>query len=545
MKKLKFSFYGLAAALAVFNAMFFFSMRSFWSGVYDLSGIHSLPVIIMLLLTAVAVFAFALRRSRAARIVISVLSVAFFAALCYMFSLAFPGWPFILRELGLLAARMVFVAVVGFLLFKLPGRPLKAQKTAAVIAISIAMFCVCYGVGLGGFSQGPAVFAVGDDYQIVFTTRADSHAWVECGGVTYYEAYNGSAPSGTVHKITVPMEDLDAAGEYAVNARTMIMRGPYDAIQGMTYRKEISFRPLDDSDGLQYYCISDTHDFTASGIKTASYFGDKLDFLALCGDHASFITHEQDLTRALKIASGVTGGSVPVVYARGNHEVKGTLAAQLDNYVGADEGKFYYTFRLGSLWGVVLDMGEDHADDWWEFYDTAHFDDYRKEQLEFLRNLDADTEYNAPGVTTRIAICHIPLTVTYNNDFSADIKRLIVDELDGMDISLMFSGHTHKLFWTLPENQDGEVLTSFETGKDFGAVIQAQFPSIIVSRHSNLQTLSEGENETGSGNIGLAVETVDGVTRLRYTNNTGEAIELHDPFTGEPITQPFILIKLP
>ena len=87
-----------------------------------------------------------------------------------------------------------------------------------------------------------------------------------------------------------------------------------------------------------------------------------------------------------KVANKITGGSVPVVYARGNHDVKGRYAEQTHRFTGSKGEKFFYNFYFNNVYGIVLDIGEDHDDDWWEYYDTAHYEQYHKDQLAFLEN---------------------------------------------------------------------------------------------------------------------------------------------------------------
>ena len=74
----------------------------------------------------------------------------------------------------------------------------------------------------------PAVFAVENNYQIMVPTDAPSLMWVEVGGKKYYDAANGIMRSFTeIHRVTVPMAVLDAAGAYTVCERVIIDRKPY------------------------------------------------------------------------------------------------------------------------------------------------------------------------------------------------------------------------------------------------------------------------------------------------------------------------------
>ena len=97
------------------------------------------------------------------------------------------------------------------------------------------------------------VYAVEDDYQIVFSTSANSVAWVEIEGENYYDLYAGSMKSNDlVHKVVVPQEKLDNAKSYTVYAQKMIYRGPFGGYKGKIISQNYSFRPVNTQDGLVY-----------------------------------------------------------------------------------------------------------------------------------------------------------------------------------------------------------------------------------------------------------------------------------------------------
>ena len=85
------------------------------------------------------------------------------------------------------------------------------------------------------------------------------------------------------------------------------------------------------------------------------------------------------------VAYELTKGEIPVIYARGNHELKGKYMEEFHDYVGAKGEDFFYKFSFGNVYGLVLDIGEDHDDNYWEYYDTCDFREYRNEQLELVR----------------------------------------------------------------------------------------------------------------------------------------------------------------
>ena len=84
------------------------------------------------------------------------------------------------------------------------------------------LLCVCVfgvlGLAVFRFTSGGAVFAVGDEYQIAWSTSVKSAGSVTVNGVTYYDADNGRNRISTLHKVSVPMSELDRAKSYEINS---------------------------------------------------------------------------------------------------------------------------------------------------------------------------------------------------------------------------------------------------------------------------------------------------------------------------------------
>lgn len=63
----------------------------------------------------------------------------------------------------------------------------------------------------------PAVFAVDTTYQIFVPVTRDALVWVRIGDNEYYDESNGILRSlSELHRVTVPMAELDAARSYTV-----------------------------------------------------------------------------------------------------------------------------------------------------------------------------------------------------------------------------------------------------------------------------------------------------------------------------------------
>lgn len=414
------------------------------------------------------------------------------------------------------------------------ARLLKGLLMAAVIFGAVVLG---YGLRRCDFSCGAVVYAVEDQYQIVFSTSDNAVSWVEIGGERYYDLYAGSMRSADrVHKVEVPQKVLDSARGYTVCAQQMLYRGPFGGYKGDTISQSYDFRGVDASDGLQYYALSDVHEAVGAA---AAACGEDADFVVLIGDLISMVETEEDARLASELAHSITGGEIPVIYARGNHEIKGEQAENLYKYVGSrNQGFAYWVTLSDQVFGVVLDMGEDHEDDWWEYYGTARFDLYRQEQTRMLEQLLAAGDYES--YPYRMAICHIPIVHVNKHGYFAQTKETwtkLLNEL-GADISL--SGHEHELWPLLPgQYVPGQTLTyAFDYIGDSGKVeggylTDFRFPSFLVGRRSLSQ--QGGTQKKGSSQytcLRVEADLAGGIQNARYVNSEGQTLTVVDPFEG-------------
>lgn len=532
--------------LLLFNMILFWSIRSMWSGIIAIVG-KPIPYVLMavLALTALGTTICSLNKQRPFLLAIwgCILDILFLGLLGYMLSVTQDSWSYFIREFIQGILFLGAIALLVFLIFYAKDIKWIKSKWAPALflcVIFIVGFLNIYDIQLvNDIEKTPVVYAVEDTYQITFTTKAKGEAWVVIDGVEYNDTYAGyRRTEDTIHKITVPMEALDAAGSYTVYTRAMFLRGPYCALQGATISKTYHWRGVDTSDGIQYYVFSDNHLTTDTVVDAANYWGDKLDFLVSLGDTANWIDSENELSLLLHLASDITNGEIPVIYARGNHETKGIVADEYHNYVSSKNSEFYFTFRLQNIWGIVLDVGEDHEDSHWEFSDLARFDTYRAKQVAFLDEViaNAESEYNAEGVDYRIALCHIPVTFVTDDDALKDQKFTWVERLNQMNIDVMYSGHRHELMFADANLEAGSTLTSTDTynGADKKATTyimsDANFPTVLVSKRGQEQLLSEKENVFGKYFIGVAASVEGDETVLRFTNESKECIETISPW---------------
>ncbi|MBQ2255401.1 MAG: metallophosphoesterase [Clostridia bacterium] len=294
----------------------------------------------------------------------------------------------------------------------------------------------------------PTVFAVGDQYQIFMPFSDEVIVWVKVGEHTYYDHCNGVLRSRTnMHRVTLPMSVLDEAKEYTVVYRKMIDRSPYFPKSEDERTLTLPFKPVKAEGKINLYHVSDAHNLVAEPIACGQYFGDELDLLVLNGDIPNHSGDVRNFNAICEIASGITFGQIPCVFARGNHDTRGIHAEDMPDYIPIKDGKTYYTFRAGCVWGLLMDCGEDKPDSCAEYGYTICFHDFRLEETEFLKSViaNADNEYNAPGVKYRLIISHIGFTHVQPHPF--DIEQELYREwtqlTHQMHPDLMLYGHHH------------------------------------------------------------------------------------------------------
>lgn len=527
--------------LTILNLLCYFSIRSMWFGIIHYT-FDSMPYILLFILTASALGSTLLVINQCYPVLFVILTgvvdVIFFLLNAYVIFFTTEAIHYFIREF-LYAA--LFLSTIGLTFYLWTSFSQKSFFQRKWIPFVLLTFLVTVGIlwkfdlsFMNSINCIPVVYAVEDTYQITFTTAAKGSAWVVIDDIEYNDTYAGYRKTeNTIHKITVPMEVLDNAGEYTLYTRSMLLRGPYCALQGRTIRASYRWRGVNSNDGLNYYVLSDTHNARKTPYEAATYFGDSLDFLISCGDNVSWIDRKADLTEMLFLAGKITKGEVPVIYARGNHETKGIKAHEFYQYVGSRGEDFYYTFRLKNIWGVVLDVGENHADDFVKYYEAAKFDAYRDEQTKFLDRVleNAENEFDAPDTDYRIAVCHIPLTIKYEEDHAGKVKDEWLKRLNQMKLTILYSGHVHELWYIDDTFETGSLLTQCKeySGKKFGnstrIMTNATFPSILVSRRSDGQLLTNKEKIFDTGFIGLAVTSNGKQTIMKYTNENHEVLE--------------------
>ena len=391
------------------------------------------------------------------------------------------------------------------------------------------------------FTTHPAVFMVEDTYQISFATDTTGYAWVEVGGKKYNDATSGLMDWNVkYHKITVPQSALNSAKSYKICFRSLTERPAYDPVPGSTVSRTYPFTPAPNNPVL--YCASDQHGDQTYANKIAGY--QSFDVYVIGGDYTGTAVADTDLKKLLDIAGDVTKGTKPVIYSRGNHEIRGAYSNDLYRLAPTNEKNgMYYTISMANVFGIVLDGGEDKSDAHEAVGGSVDFEAYRKEQTQWLRELLASREWEKYPV--RIAFCHIPMSFYNSEDFQAVYKDWTL-LLNQMGISLMISGHSHNSVLYAP------TASRYKYAANYSTIVVSDRENGDYTYSATFVSVKDQKIELKTITHELAVKLSSSVPIVQVPAKSGEAVEyttvpsykaaapsgsvpaLKDPFTRHP-----------
>ena len=172
------------------------------------------------------------------------------------------------------------------------------------------------------------------------------------------------------------------------------------------------------------------------------------------------------------------GSNKPMMFVRGNHDVRGWFSSRLSHLLDFPlndptaefaEQNAYYDFRVGPMWFIAPDSGEDGSKQ------MALYQPYRERQAKWLAELFGDSPHReAPW---RVLTTHIPLY--YKGYWDAPHSRALWEAtLKENKIDVSISGHIHS-WGVIPKDQ--EIVYVDQKGKPEEQTIRhtPPFPTFI------------------------------------------------------------------
>ncbi|HOW73495.1 MAG TPA: metallophosphoesterase family protein [Phycisphaerae bacterium] len=253
--------------------------------------------------------------------------------------------------------------------------------------------------------------------------------------------------STTLHRITVSGLSPGTTRHYCAVSTEIVEFNPYKVKYGPSVRTEGQFTTLDPKKETFSFCVlNDRHDKAPKlrqDLGAVKWEG--VDLVFALGDVMNDPKNEpQIFQNFINPCVEFFAGRIPLVFVRGNHETRGALARNLIDYFPTESGRYYYSFDHGSIHFLLLDGGEDKGDDSPEYSGLAAFEDYLKQETEWL-----DQELQSPAFLNarfRVCLLHIPpVADTKDTKFirAPWLRDNWSPRLSKAGIDLMLCGHTH------------------------------------------------------------------------------------------------------
>lgn len=286
-----------------------------------------------------------------------------------------------------------------------------------------------------------------DSFTVLWTTAESTFSWIEADGKSWYETVTGRRTYGKFHSVTV--SGLEKGKSYSYSIRGKEVLDDSDAYH-TEYGPEgyagtpHSVKTFDyGAPSCRFSVVNDMH-FDADKYKILMDGADrdKMDFIALNGDIVSYSNSLDTLLKYTFDPISDLCGEFPAVFARGNHETRGSQWHLLPQAFPTPTGEFYYFFRQGPVAFLVLDAGEDKKDSDKEYSGQADFDSYREKELEWLSGVVKNPLFaDAPQ---KICLMHIPVLDAPDAWYSQHwVAQNFTPVLNAAGVDLMISAHHH------------------------------------------------------------------------------------------------------
>ncbi len=327
------------------------------------------------------------------------------------------------------------------------------------------------GFSVLGFAQERIVIKHGPYLQnlketevtIVWVANKPSIGWVELAPddnshyyeqerPKYFNVTNGVKNTSLIHAVKLTGLTPGTKYRYRVYSQEVLEHQSWEIIYGRVAATSVyqvnplTFRTNDrNKPETSFIMVNDIHgrsDDIPQMLKVAGY--ENTDMVIFNGDMVSQLTDEASLFSGFMDAAVTTfAKEIPMYYARGNHETRGSFATSFQHYFSPKEPNLYYLVRQGPVCFVMLDCGEDKPDSDIEYSGITDYDNYRTEQAIWLREAIKSKDYTEAKF--RVVIIHMPpVTGRALWHGQKEVMEKFVPILNDAKVDVVLSGHTHR-----------------------------------------------------------------------------------------------------
>jgi 3',5'-cyclic AMP phosphodiesterase CpdA len=146
--------------------------------------------------------------------------------------------------------------------------------------------------------------------------------------------------------------------------------------------------------------------------------------------HSGFTGMDAIQKGFLEVQTKFLAGKKPLVFVRGNHEVRGIANGLYDTFLGHPSGKSHFLMRYGDVAFMIVDTGDPQFD----LFETGK--KFRLEQAKWISTSLKDPLF--ADAAFKVLLCHIPPTDNKKIDamFKKGLGKAVPD--------LFLSGHVHR-----------------------------------------------------------------------------------------------------
>lgn len=291
-----------------------------------------------------------------------------------------------------------------------------------------------------------------DQLTIISITNKPALCWVEIldesGRVKnkIYQSEDGMIEANTtLFKFKVKGAVPGKKIRYQVKAKEVVKFEPYNIeydaeIESPIYTTSTLFK---ESKNITCIIYNDVHEDTDTYEELLEHVDKNFDFAILNGDSFHHVNTEEDISnKMLSKLSSLYATDKMFIMNRGNHETRGAFARRFKNYFDYPQNKFYQAFRLGPIFWILLDGGEDKPDTHEVYASTVDYDNYRLEQGAWLKKIVETEDFKKSPF--KIVVNHIP--AFHSDDWHGTLhnRQVFHPILQKAEIDAVISGHTHR-----------------------------------------------------------------------------------------------------
>ena len=284
---------------------------------------------------------------------------------------------------------------------------------------------------------------------VMFQTNCVGHCWIEYGTDTLNTRRARALMDGqeVCYDIenNIKLDHLQPGTRYyyRVCVQEILHKSAYaNHFGGDTLRTRFySFRTPGDDGDFGCLVFNDLHDQSKTYGRLRELAKDEdYDFVIFNGDclpEPRNRNHAIDMIH--RLADAIGGAEKPVIFLRGNHEIRNFYSAGMHSLIGYYGDKTYAAFTWGKTRFVMLDPGEDKPDSTPVYGGLNDFTQLRMDQTEFIKHELKSKEFKQ--ARHRVLISHIP--IFGNTDKYRPCTEMWGGMLAKAPFDLGIGAHTH------------------------------------------------------------------------------------------------------